>query len=69
MGLFGSGLEVKLESEVLNIKDNTIKSVTGIPTQAELTRVSPNTFLLDEQNGVLHVIGKSKKWKFQGVEE
>jgi hypothetical protein len=66
-------LETKLNAtKVSNAQEQSqsvLKIVNGVPSKSTIATVNPNSYILDEVNGVLHVKGKTKTWKFQGVPE
>lgn len=50
-------------------KQTPLKVMQGIPSKVDIANMNPNSYVLDESNGILHVKGKSKTFKFQGIPE
>lgn len=50
-------------------KQPPMKIIQSIPTNAEIANMNPKSMIFDEANGILHIKGNKKSWKFQGVPE
>ena len=51
------------------VKQQPLKALKGIPSKVNIANLNPNSYILDETNGILHVKGNNKTFKFQGIAE
>lgn len=61
--------QTNLQDKTQSVKQAPLITEKGIPARAQMANMNPNSWLLDETNGVLHIKGATKTWKFQGVPE
>jgi len=64
-------LETKLQAtKISNAQtqpQSPLKVVNGVPGKSTIATINPNSYILDEVNGVLYVKGSKKTYKFTGT--